>query len=161
MQQWPYLGTPETSKGQDLYKKTILWRWSRLFLTSSPGELEIFLKTYLPKIFSWTDQILSTNFQVDQRLSSYLSGQFKYESDNKFIDLSSYWEKIKENSLDSLMNVYPFMSSIRYSSARLSINPSYSEIKHAQIQLDICKYQYFLKLYYSWMDNLLQIRLIS
>lgn len=75
--------------------------------------------------------------RVDQRLASYLSGQFKYESDNEFIDFDSYWEKIKENSLDSLMNVYSFMSSIRYSSARLSINPSHSEIKHAQIQLDI------------------------
>jgi len=75
--------------------------------------------------------------KVDQRFDSYISGQFHYESDNKFVDLYSYWEKIKENSLDSLLNVYPFMSSVRYSRSKLSVNPSQSNFKHANINFDL------------------------
>jgi len=73
--------------------------------------------------------------RVTKRFSGPLRGEFSYESDNKFIDLYSYWEKINQNSLDSIWTVYPLMSSVRFSTTKLTINPALCEMKEISLKL--------------------------
>ena len=68
-----------------------------------------------------------------------INGEFSAESDNEFVDFYSYWEKIKQNNLPSLLSVAPLMSSVRMSSARLSINPMMSDLQEVGLKFHLCK----------------------
>ena len=68
-----------------------------------------------------------------------IDGKFTTETDNEFIDFYSYWEKIQQNNLPSLLTVAPLMSSVRMSSARLTINPSMSDLKEVTLKFRLCK----------------------
>merc|ERR1712055_234401 len=68
-------------------------------------------------------------------LSGPFNGEFKYESDNEFIDFYSYWEKIRQTRLASYPEIVPFLSSVRKSSVRLEINPAQCEVKEVALKL--------------------------
>ena len=85
-------------------------------------------------------------FQFSRHFNGLFNGQFIYESDNEFVDLYSYLEKIRQHSPLSLPMTLPFVSSVRKSSARLEINAAMSELKKATLKIKLCKYNFILQL---------------
>jgi hypothetical protein len=75
--------------------------------------------------------------KVAKTFTHYLNGEFRAETDNEFVDFYSYWEKIVQHDLISLLTVGPLMSSVRMSSAKLAINPSLSELKEIQLKINL------------------------
>merc|ERR1740136_439985 len=67
--------------------------------------------------------------------SGPVNGEFKYESDNEFIDFYSYWEKIRQTRFTSYPEIVPFLSSVRKSSVKLEINPAMCELKEVALKL--------------------------
>jgi len=66
-----------------------------------------------------------------------LSAHLKTESDAEWLDLYSYYEKLSQNSLTSLMEALPIMSSLRLSSAEILYNPALSASKEILLKLKI------------------------
>ena len=77
---------------------------------------------------------------MSKPFNGLINGEFKFESDNEFVDFYSYWEKIKQHTPSSLPATLPFASSVRKSSTSLEINPSMSELKEVNLKLKLCKY---------------------
>ena len=77
--------------------------------------------------------------QYTKQFDGLLNGEFRYESDNEFIDFYSYWEKIRQNNLNSLPYTFPLMSSVRKSSARIALTPAMSELKEVALKIKLCK----------------------
>merc|ERR1719167_1491798 len=72
-----------------------------------------------------------------KHFNGLFNGQFIYESDNEFVALYSYLEKVKQHSPLSLPMTLPFVSSVRKSSARLEINAAMSELKKATLKIKL------------------------
>merc|ERR1719334_766806 len=72
-----------------------------------------------------------------RHFNGLFNGQFIYESDNEFVDFYSYLEKIRQHSPLSLPMTFPFVSSVRKSSARLEINAAMSELKKATLKIKL------------------------
>ncbi len=68
-----------------------------------------------------------------------LSCKFNAESDAKYIDLYSYWEKIKQHSPLSVFSLGLLPSSIRKTSTMIVYNPIESETKDLTIQFNLGK----------------------
>jgi thioredoxin 1 len=62
-------------------------------------------------------------------------GEFKFESDNKFIDFYSYWEKIRQTNIAAYPEVIPFLSSVRKSSVTVILDPIKCEMKEVSLKL--------------------------
>ena len=65
----------------------------------------------------------------------------EYRTDNEFVDFYSYWEKIMQNNFVSLPIAAPLMSTARMSSAKVTWNPSQSELKQLAIKFQLCKFK--------------------
>ena len=77
-------------------------------------------------------------FQFQKEFDGVVKGNIKTESDNALVDFSSYWEKIRQHNLPSLLTLGPLMSSVRMSSLKLAIEPAMSQ--EIDIKLKMCKY---------------------
>jgi len=62
-----------------------------------------------------------------------LAGRITLESDAKFNDIFSYYEKIRQHSVSSFLNIGFLPSSLRYAAAKLEYIPSRSEIKEVNV----------------------------
>jgi hypothetical protein len=61
------------------------------------------------------------------------------ESDAKYVDLYSYWEKIKQHSPLSVFSLGFLPSSVRKTSTKIVYNPVESETKELAIQFSLGK----------------------
>ena len=59
------------------------------------------------------------------------------ESDAKFVDLYSYWEKVKQHSLVSIFSLGQLPSSIRKMSTKIVYNPTESETKELSLNFSL------------------------
>ena len=69
----------------------------------------------------------------------WITGDFTAETDNKLVDFTSYWEKIRQHNIFSFLSTGLIPSSVRMSSVRIAINPKMSELKEAVLKLRLCK----------------------
>jgi hypothetical protein len=69
-----------------------------------------------------------------KRFHGLIDGELSADSDNEFVDFYSYWEKIQQNNVYSILNVAPLMSSVRMSTTRLVLNPSMSDLKEVSLK---------------------------
>jgi hypothetical protein len=74
-----------------------------------------------------------------------LSSKLIAESDAKFVDLYSYWEKVKQHSPVSVLSLGLLPSSIRKTSVKIVYNPTESETKEFSLKFSlgrnfICKH---------------------
>merc|ERR1712088_464831 len=75
--------------------------------------------------------------KASKPFTGLFNGEFRYESDNEFTDLYSYWEKIRQNSFSSFLTAAPIMSSVRKSSIKLVLNPQMSELKEVTLRIKL------------------------
>ena len=68
-----------------------------------------------------------------------LSLKLNAESDAKYVDLYSYWEKIKQHSPLSVSSLGLLPSSIRKMSTKIVYNPIESETKELSLQFSLGK----------------------
>jgi len=68
-----------------------------------------------------------------------MAGQIQYESDAKFIDMYSYIQKIRQQSLISLANTFYLPSTVRKTSVRFLIKPQESRTKEITLTLSLMK----------------------
>jgi hypothetical protein len=68
-----------------------------------------------------------------------LSCKLNAESDAKYVDLYSYWEKIKQHCPLSDFSLGLLPSSIRKTSTKIVYNPIESETKELSIQFNLGK----------------------
>jgi len=61
------------------------------------------------------------------------------ESDNKYVDLYSYWQKIRQHNLNSLVNSFFVPSTIRWSSGKIVFNPQQSKTKELSLTFSLRK----------------------
>jgi len=81
-----------------------------------------------------TGQPLKT---YNKQFTGLINAQFNYVSDNDFIDFYSYWQKIQQNSVNSLPHMAVLPSSVRKSEAKLEINPTLWELKQVQLKIQL------------------------
>merc|ERR1712061_860819 len=75
--------------------------------------------------------------KASKAFTGLFNGEFRYESDNEFTDLYSYWEKIKQNSFSSFLTAAPIMSSVRKSSLKVTLNPAMAELKEVTLRIKL------------------------
>merc|ERR1719436_2009754 len=80
-------------------------------------------------------QLTRVSKSLDWLTRQLVKGQFNYESDNKFIDFYSYWEKIRQTRLTSYPEVIGFLSSLRKTSVSLELKPGMCELKEVALKL--------------------------
>lgn len=68
-----------------------------------------------------------------------LSSKLIAESDAKYVDLYSYWEKIQQHSIVSIASLGLLPSSIRKTSAKIVYNPSESDTKELTLRFSLAK----------------------
>lgn len=68
-----------------------------------------------------------------------IDAQIVYKSDNKYNDLYSYWNKIRQQNFVSLLNTFPMVSSVRESSTKIVYNPQQSRTKEFQLTFSLVK----------------------
>ena len=90
-------------------------------------------KKYLLSIFPFNF------FQYTKQFTGLINAEFQYESDNDYIDLYSYWQKIKQNTINTIPYTLPLPSSVRKSSAKLVIKPTLWELKQVALKIKLCK----------------------
>ena len=85
--------------------------------------------------------------QFTKELEGLMEGNIQFESDNSYIDLYSYWEKLRQHNVPSLLTLGPLVSSVKMSSFKLSIQPSMCLMNEISLRLKLCKYStpYFKK----------------
>jgi len=69
--------------------------------------------------------------------SRHINAQFNYESDNDFVDIYSYWKIIKQNTINSLPYTAILPSTVRKSSAKLQMTPSWWGIKEVGLKFKL------------------------
>ena len=74
---------------------------------------------------------LLPSLEIDARLQTV--------SDNKFTDLFSYWEKIRQHGVASLVNSFFLPSSLRMSSSKIIFNPQQSRTKEVSLTFGLGK----------------------
>ena len=62
------------------------------------------------------------------------------ECDNTYVDFNSYWEKLRQHNIPSLLNVGPLESSVKYASVKVAIQPRSSQLNEMNLKLKLCKY---------------------
>ena len=63
------------------------------------------------------------------------------ESDAKYVDLYSYWEKIRQHNPTSLIHTFALPSTLRMSSVKVVFNPQLSRTKEISFLIGVGKYQ--------------------
>jgi hypothetical protein len=86
-----------------------------------------------------------------------LDAQFISESDNKYVDLYSYWQKIRQHNFVSLYNTLFLTSSLRMSSTKILFNPQLSKTKELSLSFSLCKFDFI----YILIKNVLIIKNIQ
>jgi hypothetical protein len=71
-----------------------------------------------------------------------LDAQLIAESDNKYVDLYSYWQNIREHNFVSLYNTMLMTSSLRMSSTKILFNPQQSKTKEISLSFSLCKFDF-------------------
>ena len=66
-----------------------------------------------------------------------LSSKLIAETDAKFVDLYSYWEKVKQHSLVSVFSLGVLPSSIRKASTKIVYDPIESETKEFSLRFSL------------------------
>ena len=72
-----------------------------------------------------------------------LSAKLTAESDAKYVDLYSYWEKIQQHSPLSLASLALLPSSVRKTSTKVVYHPNESETKEFTIRFSLGKFDFF------------------
>jgi len=78
-------------------------------------------------------------FQIDLDLGEKLglSSKLTAETDAKFVDLYSYWEKVKQHNLASVFSLGVLPSSIRKTSTKIVYDPVESETKEFSLHFSL------------------------
>ena len=62
------------------------------------------------------------------------------ESDAKYTDLYSFWEKISQHNPITLINTFYLPSTLRMSSVKVVFNPTTSRTKEISLLIGVCKF---------------------
>ena len=86
------------------------------------------------------DNFGSIFFQFTKEFEGLMKGNIQFESDNTHIDLYSYWEKLRQHNVPSLLTLGPLVSSVKMSSFKLSIQPNMCQLNEVSLKFKLCKY---------------------
>ena len=79
-------------------------------------------------------------FQKEFQGQSLIHSNIQAECDNTYVDFYSYWEKLRQHNIPSLLNVGSLESSVRYASVKVAIQPHSSQLNEMNLKLKLCKY---------------------
>ena len=79
-------------------------------------------------------------FQKEFQGQSLIHSNIQAECDHTYVDFYSYWEKLRQHNIASLLNVGPLESSVRYASVKVAIQPHSSQLNEINLKLKLCKY---------------------
>ena len=79
-------------------------------------------------------------FQKEFQGQSLIHSNIQAECDNTYVDFYSYWEKLRQHNIPSLLNVGSLESSVRYASVKVAIQPHSSQLSEMNLRLNLCKY---------------------
>jgi len=74
-----------------------------------------------------------------------LSAKLVAETDAKFVDLKSYWDKLRQLSPMSAVTLGLLPSSVRRTSTKIVYNPNESETKEINFHFSLSKFNFSFK----------------
>ena len=87
-----------------------------------------------------TSALILISFQLNKEFQGLVKGNVQIESDNTYIDMYSYWEKLRQHNVPSLLTLGPLVSSVKMSSFKLSIQPNMCQLNEVNLKFKLCKY---------------------
>merc|ERR1711962_276181 len=75
--------------------------------------------------------------QFQKEFQGFVKGNIQTVSDNRHVDFYSYWEKLRQHNVPSLLTVGHLVSSVKMASIKLNIQPSMCELKEVNLKLKL------------------------